>query len=159
MADELRYWTGLFRRFRSFVLRRDVEVIGQCKLCGGCCRDILLQHKGRWLKKERHFDQLCSEQPFHTCFKITERDEMGYLIFTCSLLAEDNLCASHEARPSLCRNYPSKSLYYQGGMIRADCGYFFKTVTFRDMYLRRRQGRIPRFSDVLQQERERTGNK
>ena len=32
----LKFYTGLFRRFRSLVLRRKVEITGQCKGCGRC---------------------------------------------------------------------------------------------------------------------------
>ncbi|WP_319469999.1 YkgJ family cysteine cluster protein [uncultured Pseudodesulfovibrio sp.] len=154
--SELHAFTGLFRRFRSFVLRRDVEVTGQCKMCGECCHDILLRHKKRWLKKERHFEELCREEPDHQRFSITGRDEFGHLVFACSLQEKSGLCSCHADRLPLCRNYPPKSLYYQGGWLRPDCGYSFKAVTFRDIFMRRKRMRIPKFADVLQQEQERT---
>lgn len=152
MDSSLRYFTGLFRRFRSFVLRRDVEIVGQCRMCGSCCQDILLRDKGRWLRKEKQFRQLCESAPKHSRFAITGRSDDGFLTFTCSLQGNDNFCTCYEDRLPLCRSYPTKSLYYQGGWIRSDCGYSFKATTFRDVWMRRRRGRIPAFSEVLRRE-------
>jgi hypothetical protein len=67
-------------------------------------------------------------------------------------LGNDNLCTCYESRLPLCRNYPNKSLYYQGGWLRPDCGFSFKATTFRDIYMRRRRGSIPPFSEVLHRE-------
>lgn len=149
-----RFFTGLFRRFRSFVLRREVEIIGQCQLCGSCCQDILLRDRGRWLRTKRQFKQLCDVEPGHSRFKITGRDDYGHLTFSCNLLGEDNICTSYESRLPLCKSYPSTTLYYQGGWIGTHCGFSFKATTFRDIYMRRRRGRIPKFSEVLHQELE-----
>jgi len=143
--------TGLFRRFRSLLLGRQVEVVGQCRLCGACCRNIILQDKGRWLKREKDFRKLCRDEPEFERFTIVEKDEVGHLVFDCSL-QKDNLCSCHEDRLPLCRNYPTKSLYYQGGIIPPDCGYSFKAVTFRDVFLRRKRARVPKFSDMLDAE-------
>ncbi|QGY39760.1 YkgJ family cysteine cluster protein [Pseudodesulfovibrio cashew] len=150
----LNLFRGLFRRFRTLVLRREVEIVGQCRLCGNCCHGILLKDRG-WLKRKRQFDKLCEREPAHTRFRITGKDHRGRLVFDCAMQGEDNLCTSYGERLPLCRNYPSKSLYYQGGWIGAECGFRFKSVTFRDVLLRRKQIRAPRFSDVLDQERER----
>lgn len=150
----LQYFTGLYRRFRSFVLRREVEVVGQCRLCGNCCRDILLRDRGRWIRKEKQFDRLVEHLPEHARFELTGRDDLGFLSFACTCLGDDKLCTGYEDRPALCRNYPSKSLYYQGGWLRADCGFSFRAVTFRDVFMRRRRAKVPDFSTVLKRELE-----
>jgi hypothetical protein len=59
----------------------------------------------------------------------------------------------------VCRTYPSKSLYYQGGWLRQDCGYSFKATTFRDVLMRGRRGRVPKFDEVLRQEQNKPGNR
>lgn len=151
----LHFFKGLFRRFRSLVLQSEVQVIGQCKMCGACCKDILLQYDGRWLTKEKQFQKLCKNLPEHQRMEITGRDETGCLIFACKLQAPDGLCSCHDTRLPLCSNYPPKSLYYQGGWLRPDCGYSFKAKTFRDVYMKRKRDRIPKFSEVLKQERQR----
>lgn len=155
----LQFFTGIFRRCRAFILRREVEVVGQCKSCGECCKGILLNDRKRWIKKERHFRQLCEKEPEHERFVVTERSEEGHLVFNCSKQGKDNFCTCYEDRLPLCRNYPSKSIYYQGGWIRPGCGYSFKAFKFRDVFMRRKRGRIPKFADVLQQELKQSDNK
>jgi len=110
----------------------------------------LLKDAGRYLKTEKQFRTLCQSDPAHECFRVIERDEFGFLIFNCSKLGDDNICTDYESRPALCSNYPTKSLYYHGGWLRDDCGYSFKAVTFRDVFMRRKAWGRPRFANVLQ---------
>jgi len=146
---------GFFRRFRSFVLGRDVEIVGQCNLCGNCCHDILLRD-GAWIKKQRQFDKLCKQQPKHERFEHIGKDHHGHWLFRCTLQQKDGMCSCYEDRLPLCKGYPSKSLYYKGGRIGTDCGFRFKAVTFRDVLMRRKRLRTPNFSEVLDQETKRT---
>ncbi|BCS88590.1 YkgJ family cysteine cluster protein [Pseudodesulfovibrio sediminis] len=146
------YFTGLFRRFRAFVLRSKVQVRGRCKGCGYCCQDIMLKDKGRWLRTNRQFKALVKSNPEHARFTPVGRDEYGFMIFTCKKLGPDNLCSSYDDRPELCRNYPSDSLYYQGDCLQSACGYSFKDISFRDVLMRNRRSRIPKFSQVLRKE-------
>lgn len=145
--------TAIFRRFRAWVLRRDVEIIGQCKLCGDCCHDILLSDKNRWLKTDKQYKALCETDPRYKRFVNTGKNEFGQMIFSCSK-QENNICTCYEDRMAICRQHPSKSLYYQGGWLRRECGYSFKTTTFRDVFMRRKRARMPKFEDVLKQEKE-----
>ena len=154
----LRRLRGWFRRFRSFVLRSEVEIVGQCALCGGCCRDILIRDGRRWLTSRRRFEKLCRKEPEYARFTVTGEDDKGRLSFTCTLQGEDNFCTCYDSRLPLCRNYPSKSLYYQGGWLRTDCGFSFKAKTFRDAWTHRRRAAMPKFSTVLRQETERKRN-
>jgi len=151
----LRLFRGWFRRFRSFVLRSEVEIIGQCAMCGCCCRDILMRDGRKWMTSRRQFEKLCKSEPGYSRFRITGKDEKGRLSFTCTIQGEDNFCTSYDSRLPLCRNYPSKSLYYQGGWLRSDCGFSFKAKRFRDAWMRRRRAAIPSFSKILRQETER----
>lgn len=144
--------SGLFRRFRSFVLGREVMLKGKCQMCGNCCHDILLKDEGHWLRKEKEFKALCESDSRYERFIITGRDTYNHLTFRCALQRDDGLCTSYEDRLPLCRNYPAKSLYYQGGWIGSDCGFRFKSATFRDVLLRRKPLRMPQFSEVLQHE-------
>lgn len=89
--------------------------------------------------------------PAYARFKPTGYDGDGLMLFACRSLGEDNRCAAYGDRPSLCRNYPSESLYYQGRDLRADCGYSFRAATFRDAILRRVVRKID-FSQVLDRE-------
>lgn len=125
--------TGLFRRFRSLVLRREVRVVGQCNGCGRCCRALLLCHRGRWLRRPEEFERLAAQTSDFFRFILVGRTADGFLLFDCTWLRDDNRCSCHQARPALCRNYPSKSLYYHGGRTLDGCGYSFEAVTFRDV--------------------------
>jgi len=145
---------GIFRRFRSFVLRREVQIVGQCKLCGSCCHDILLKNRGGWVKRKRQFDKLCEKEPGHERFEIIGRSEAGPLLFACSKQGEDHFCTCYDDRLPLCKSYPSKALYYQGGRLRTDCGFSFKAVTFRDICMQRKGVKPPKFSTMLRQEQE-----
>ncbi len=152
--EGLSLFIGMFRRFRSIVLRREVEIVGQCQLCGNCCRGILLKNRERWLRTEAQYKELCEDDPGHERFKITGKDQFGNLCFACSWQGDDNLCSRHEERLPLCREYPTKGLYYQGGWLGNDCGFSFKAVKFRDIFMRRRRARIPSFDKLLQQEQD-----
>jgi hypothetical protein len=148
----LDFLTGLFRRFRSRVLRRPVELVGGCRCCGGCCRSIHLSDEGRWLRRTSQFERLVAAAPEHARFTPVGRGHQGFLLFDCAKLNSDNLCADHDTRPALCRNYPSKSLYYRGGRLLDDCGYAFRAVTFRDVLFGRKPLKPADFSDALRRE-------
>ncbi len=145
---------GLFRKARAIILRREVEIVGQCRLCGNCCRGVLLKNRDRWLRTEAQYKELCKDEPGHERFKIMDKDEYGNLCFACSWQGEDNLCKDHENRLQLCKEYPTKGLYYQGGWLGADCGFSFKAVKFRDIFMRRKRALIPSFDKILQQEQD-----
>jgi len=147
---------GWFRRARALILRREVEIVGQCAMCGDCCHDILLQDGRTWLKSRRAFERLCKREPEYRRFAVTGRSASGHLVFSCSMQGEDGLCTSYDSRLPLCRNYPTRSLYYRGGWLQPDCGYSFKATTFRSLLGRRRRASIPKFSEVLRRENERT---
>ncbi|MDD3312638.1 YkgJ family cysteine cluster protein [Pseudodesulfovibrio sp.] len=147
--------TGWFRRARALILRREVEIIGQCALCGDCCHDILIQDGRSWLKSRRAFERLCEREPEYRRFAVTGRSESGLLVFACTLQGGDGLCTSYDSRLPLCRNYPTRSLYYLGGWLKPDCGYSFKATTFRSLLMRRKRAAIPKFSEVLRRETER----
>lgn len=147
----LRTLTGLFRRFRSFVLGREVEIVGRCSLCGKCCNGILLQD-GHWIRNKRQFDKLCASAPEHSRFTIAGKDARGRLVFDCSLQTPEGVCPCYEDRLPLCRRYPSKIIYYNGGTLEADCGFSFTHVTFRDVLLGRKPLRKPRFAQLLKEE-------
>jgi len=121
-------------------------------MCGGCCRDIIIKNGDKWLKRPKDFDTLCENEPKHDRFEITGKDDFGHLVFRCTMRGEDGLCSCYEDRLSLCRSYPAKTIYYQGGWIGADCGFRYKSVKFRDVFFRKKSLRIPSFSKVLEQE-------
>lgn len=147
----LRSLTGLFRRFRSLVLGREVEIMGQCRMCGNCCTDILLSDGG-WIKRRRQFEKLCEDDPGHKRFEIMGRDHLGRLVFRCTLQTPEGVCPCYEDRLPLCRSYPAKSIYYGGGRLDSRCGFSFRDVTFREVLTGKKPLRRPRFDKLLDRE-------
>lgn len=145
---------GLFRRLRSLILGREVEIVGHCRMCGRCCRDILLRNGARWITSRRQYRKLVAEAPDHARFRPVQHQEDGLLVFVCDRLGRDGRCTCHETRPALCRNYPSRSLYYRGGELLDDCGFAFRATTFRDVLSGRAGLRPKPFADVLERELE-----
>jgi Fe-S-cluster containining protein len=113
---------------------------------------VLLRHQGRWLRRLARFERLVAEAPEHARFRPVGRNADGFLLFDCDRLDGLDLCSCHGTRPALCRNYPSKSLYYQGGRLPDGCGYAFKAVTFRDVLFGRKPFKPADFSAVLGRE-------
>lgn len=148
--------TEIFRRFRAWILRRDVQVVGQCKLCGDCCKDIVLYNEGRWISTEKQFRKLCEFDPRHERLVCKGKADDGVFLFSCSSLGEDGMCTCHDDRMALCRNYPDNGIYYRGGWLRKECGYSFKVTTFRDVFMHRKRLRMPDFHSILEQEKDKT---
>ena len=78
--------TGLFRRFRSFVLRRPVRIAGRCGMCGRCCRDILLKYEGKWLRSGKQYRSMLETLPSYSRFEPVGHDDSGFMTFTCRSL-------------------------------------------------------------------------
>lgn len=146
---------GLFRRFRSFVLRTEVQVVGRCKLCGECCREVMLMDDGKWIYTRAQFTRLIMDKSDYERFEPVGGGGSSPIRFTCTNLGEDNLCVDHEFRPGVCRAYPTVGLYYRGGELLSFCGYKYVHVTFRQTLRWFFKGKGPDFRDVLGQELER----
>lgn len=145
-------WKGLFRRIRAMLLRSEVSVTGQCRMCGDCCKDIMILDGGFWVSTEKGFQKLLEEKPEYDRFRITGKDQSGPLCFTCAHLSEAGLCMDHENRPAICRKYPAQRIYYRGCDLRIDCGYRFEALTFRQAWWRLRGKTSPPFETVLKRQ-------
>lgn len=148
-------WTGLFRWLRARILRSEVAVTGQCRMCGDCCKDIMILDETFWISSEEAFRRLVKEKPEYTRFFITGKGESGPLYFSCIHQDENGLCTDHENRPAICRRYPTRRIYYRGCDLRQDCGYSFEARTFRQAWWRIRGKTSPPFDTVFKDELER----
>lgn len=119
-------FSGWLRHLRLRIRNRKLIIRGHCRQCGCCCRRIQIQQGRRWLRSKRAFKKLVHEHPEYGRFSIIGRDTHGLLLFDCSWLQEDNTCASHAQRLDICRNFPTKAIFFCGGQLPHGCGYKVK---------------------------------
>lgn len=129
---------GWLRYIRLKLTGKKVRIEGGCAMCGRCCNRISLEANGRWLTSVAQFERLIDRNPEFSRFSPVDRDDCGFLLFTCSWYSDNGVCRDHENRLGICRDFPHTSLYFSGANVPRGCGYRFKAV-------------VP-FTDVLQQE-------
>jgi hypothetical protein len=132
-----RFLSGFVRYLRLKLTGRDVLVSGACRRCGACCREVNIEYRGRWIRSPRQFARLKEKRPAYARFRVTGIDEGGFCVFTCDWVTDEGLCRDHENRLAMCRNYPSKGLYYLGADTLDGCGYRFHAGVPFDKVLRR----------------------
>ena len=126
-----------------------VRVVGECRQCGYCCREIRVWAGGGWITSRRALRRLLRREPGYARLEVVGRDAVGRLIFTCSWLTQDGRCRDHEHRLDLCRDHPSPSLHFAGGELSPLCGFRIRAPRLRDLW--RRPGN--RFQEHLDQAR------
>lgn len=112
---------------------------GACRMCGSCCRELVLRDHGHWIRSERQFAELLDENPEYGRMRITGRSG-GLLTFACSWL-ENGRCRDYEKRLAVCRDYPGPDLYLQGRGPGAHCGFRLEAARPFGPVLRRQQRR------------------
>ncbi len=126
-----RYFRYLFSLSPSALVRlagiraagKDYLVSGNCNGCGQCCEQINLRSHEGWIRTEKQFEALWKKSPKYKRFSIDAIDSQGFLQFTCSKYRKGQGCTDYSNRPDICRRYPNKSLFLQGGQLVEDCGY------------------------------------
>lgn len=132
---------GVFRYLRLKFCGKSVVIEGRCLMCGRCCRRVSLEAGGRWLRNDADFRRVVRRHPEYERFTPVGRDSQGFMLFNCSWYRpEQGICADHDNRLAICRNFPDIDLYFTGGEMPAGCGYSFQEV-------------IP-FASILQKELE-----
>ncbi len=126
---------GLIRYFRLRITGRELLVTGSCNSCGNCCRKINLEGHRGWLRREEDFAVMLQEYPEYERFRISGKDDMGFLQFSCSWLTDEGICRDHDSRLPLCRNFPDKTLHFCGGTVPPGCGYLINEVRPFSSYL------------------------
>ncbi len=121
--------SGWLRHLRLRLQKRELVIRGHCHQCGSCCRRIQIQQGRRWIRSQRVFKQLVRAYPEYARFNIIGRDTHGLLLFDCTWLQEDNTCANHAQRLDICRNFPTKAIFFCGGQLPSGCGYKVEEVT------------------------------
>ncbi|MBU0945902.1 MAG: YkgJ family cysteine cluster protein [Proteobacteria bacterium] len=126
---------GLIRYLRLQIMGKELLVTGACHCCGNCCRKINLEGTHGWLRSPMDFQEVVLLYPEYERFRITGKDQQGYLQFACSWLGDNGLCWNHEKRLSLCKNFPDKTLHFCGGSVPPGCGYRISEVRPFSSYL------------------------
>lgn len=102
---------------------KDYLVSGSCNGCGQCCERINLRNHEGWISTAKQFEALVKKSPEYQRFSISGADEQDFLQFTCSKFRKGYGCTDYVNRPHICRRYPNKSLFLQGGRLVEGCGY------------------------------------
>lgn len=103
------------------------KIEGSCKQCGRCCREI----RAYGLKNEKELKIMQFFLPRYRRFYILRTDDNGDIVLSCKHLKEDGKCGVYNKRPFLCRNYPAKSINFNGEMIDG-CGFKVIKKNFKD---------------------------
>lgn len=128
MVSFMRQFFQMIRRKIALaLLRRELILEGECRMCGRCCTELVLRQGGRGLRTEKEFRTLVAEKPVYSRFRPHDRDADGLLVFSCILQGDDGRCTDYENRPGVCRRYPGKNIYWRGDDIPARCGFRFVT--------------------------------
>lgn len=119
---------GVTRKLLLKLRKQAVIIEGNCLQCGSCCKSINLEGRRGWMRSEKEFLALLEQYPEYKRFKIEGKDQSGYLVFSCRYLNQLGKCEDYERRPSLCKEFPVKGLFFSGGHLPTNCGYHFRII-------------------------------
>ncbi|MBQ4124307.1 YkgJ family cysteine cluster protein [bacterium] len=112
---------------------------GRCKMCGACCRNILLfSDKNLPVMTEEQFEKIKEWDKHFRSFYISGKSETGALLFTCYALGDNNKCKLYLFRGLGCRQYPHKNTKFliNGGKMLEGCGFYFEPDKKFEEYLK-----------------------
>jgi len=119
------------------ILKRKYYRLGKCAKCGCCCENIYVWHRSAIINSKEQFEKIKKEDSysFYHHIKIIGSDDFG-LIFECEKFDKTNrICKNHKNRPSICRKYPSETIFSFGAQLQNGCGYSFTPIeSFSEVY-------------------------
>lgn len=120
---------SLYYEVLSYLVPRRLKykIEGECNKCGKCCRQI----RAYGMKDEKELKFMQFIFPSYKRFYITGKDNNGELILSCKYIMDNGLCMVYNARPSVCKKYPAKSIHFNAEMIDG-CGYKIIKKKFKD---------------------------
>ena len=120
---------SIYYEFLSYFVPKKIKykIEGECNKCGKCCKQI----RSYGLKNEKELKIMQIIFPHYKRFFITGKDENNNYILSCKYLDENNQCSVYNKRPSVCRNYPRKYVYFYPELIEG-CGYKVIKKEFKD---------------------------
>lgn len=123
------FFKSIYYEFLSYFVSRKqkYEVIGTCKKCGKCCKEI----RAKGMKNENDLRLMQLIFPWYKRFFILNKDENGELILSCKHLNTDGSCNVYKFRPFVCRNYPKRIINSNLDMPDG-CSYKIVKKEFKD---------------------------
>lgn len=120
---------SLYYEFLSYFIPQKVKykVEGECLKCGKCCKEI----RSLGMKNEKDLKLMQFFLPHYRRFFILRTEINGELVLSCKYLDKNGLCSVYNKRPSVCKNYPSKNINFNGEMIDG-CGFTVIKKEFKD---------------------------
>lgn len=120
---------SFYYEFLSYFVpvRQKYKITGKCNKCGNCCRQI----RAKGMKSEKDLKLMQIILPWYKRFFIKGEDKNGELILSCKYLNSNGSCKRYFFRPFVCRNYPKKSVGFNGEMPDG-CGYTIEKKSFED---------------------------
>ena len=95
--------------------------------CGKCCKEI----RSYGMKNEKDLKIMQFFLPHYKRFFISRIEENGEVVLSCKYLNQNGLCNVYNKRPSVCKNYPAKTINFNGKMIEG-CGFKTTKKEFKD---------------------------
>jgi hypothetical protein len=114
-----------------------IEIQGECRKCGSCCKNMNLCEAGKWVSKKSHFIKMVAENPEYERLYITGKNKEGTLIFSCSWLDSNNICKDYDNRLDICKAFPNKMVIKNQGEIPDGCSYTVKIHSSFDVVLKK----------------------
>ena len=112
------------------------KIVGKCKQCGKCCREITFMNGNVYISTEEQFEAMKRFDKSYRNFEISGFDDnRKILLFKCKALSDDNKCTQYWNRSLICRLYPfpNKKFLVNGGQLLDGCGFSItKTKNFKD---------------------------
>ena len=95
--------------------------------CGKCCKEI----RSYGMRNEKDLKIMQFFLPHYKRFFISRIEENGEIVLSCKYLNPNGLCNVYKQRPSVCKNYPAKTINFNGKMIEG-CGFKITKKEFKD---------------------------
>lgn len=98
-------------------------LVGKCRRCGTCCKEIYLKITPRQLSSKFFANLAIKWISWIFDFILLKIDyDNYYLIFTCKYRQPDGRCGNYFWRPNICRNYPLVD-YFNEPKLLPGCGF------------------------------------
>jgi len=110
------------RKFCNLFFKPRYEIIGNCNLCGTCCKGLAIYlSEGFWkypLLKNLAIKWFAFLYHFQV---INQYEKERVLLFRC-LFLQENKCSVYKRRPFICRQYPLPR-YFEKPKFIPNCGF------------------------------------
>ncbi len=133
----------MFKFLKTLFNKKDkISVLGQCNMCGECCKAIHIYDRGKWLSDEDRLLELQNEDERYKRLVIIGKIQKGYLTLKCTSLGSDGKCKDYATRFDFCNSYPNPLIFKNGARLGDDCGFFLKHSLSFEKVLKKKMKKI-----------------